>query len=76
MANTAERWADAATKVRRPMGALISRTALSQESVPAPPAGVEVVKFRASFANKTDVIETVSLVREDGKLKVVGIYVD
>ncbi|MEO7634379.1 MAG: DUF4019 domain-containing protein [Sphingomicrobium sp.] len=75
-ANTVERWADAATKVRVPMGALISRIALSQESVPAPPAGVEVVKFRTSFANKVDVIETVSLAREDAVWKVVGIYVD
>ncbi len=75
-ANTAERWAEAATKVRVPMGALISRTVLSQDSVPAPPAGVEVVKFRTSFANKADVIETVSLAREDGSWKVVGIYVD
>lgn len=75
-ANTAEQWADAATKVRVPMGALISRTALSQESVPAPPAGVEVIKFRTSFANKADVIETVSLAREGGDWKVVGIYVD
>lgn len=74
--NTAERWEEAATKVRVPLGALVSRTALSQESVPAPPAGVEVVKFRTSFANRANVIETVSLVREEGKLKVVGIYVD
>ncbi len=74
--NTAKQWADAATKVRVPMGALISRTALSQESVPAPPDGVEVVKFRSSFANRAEVIEKVSLAREDGKLKVVGIYVD
>lgn len=75
-ANTVEQWADAATKVRVPMGALISRTALSQESVPAPPAGVEVVKFRSSFANKADVIETVSLAREGSEWRVVGIYVD
>lgn len=75
-ANTAQQWTDAATKVRMPMGALISRIAFSQESVPAPPAGVELVKFRASFANRADVTETVALVREDGKLKVVGIYVD
>ena len=75
-ANTAEQWADAATKVRVPMGALISRTALSQESVPAPPAGVEVVKFRSSFANKSGVIETVSLAREGSEWRVVGIYVD
>ena len=58
------------------LGAVISRTALSQESVPAPPAGVEVVKFRTSFANKADVIETVSLAREGSDWKVVGIYLD
>ena len=74
--NTVERWEAAAEKVRVPLGAVISRTALSQESIPAPPAGVEVVKFRASFANKADVIETVSLARENGDWKVVGIYVD
>ena len=74
--NTAELWADVAEKVRMPLGAVISRTALSQESVPAPPAGVEVVKFRTNFANKADVVETVSLAREGSDWKVVGIYVD
>ena len=74
--NSTEQWANAATKVRVPLGALISRAALSQDSVPAPPAGVEVIKFRTSFANKGDVIETVSLVREGADWKVVGIYVD
>ena len=75
-ANTVEQWAAAAGQVRVPMGAVISRTTLSQESVPAPPAGVEVVKFRTRFANRADVIETVSLVREGSGWKVVGIYVD
>lgn len=74
--NTAERWAAVAEKVRVPLGAVVSRTALSQESVPAPPAGVEVVKFRTSFANRADVIETVSLAREGSDWKVVGIYID
>jgi len=74
--NTVERWASAAETVRVPLGAVVSRTALSQDSVPAPPAGVEVVKFRTSFANKADVIETVSLAREGSDWKVVGIYVD
>lgn len=74
--NTAEQWADVAEKVRVPLGAVVSRTALSQESVPAPPAGVEVVKFRTSFANRADVIETVSLAREGSDWKVVGIYID
>ena len=74
--NTVEKWAEVAQQVRVPLGAVVSRTALSQESVPAPPAGVEVVKFRTSFANKADVIETVSLAREGSDWKVVGIYVD
>ena len=74
--NTVERWSAAAEQVRKPLGALVSRTALSQESVPAPPAGVEVVKFRTSFANRADVIETVSLAREGSDWRVVGIYVD
>lgn len=75
-ANTTERWAEVQEQVRVPLGAVISRTALSQESVPAPPAGVEVVKFRTSFANKADVIETVSLAREGSDWKVAGIYLD
>ena len=40
--NTVEAWTAAALKVRGPLGAVVSRTALSQESVPAPPAGVEL----------------------------------
>ena len=75
-ANTAEKWAEVSEDVRVPLGAVVSRVALSQESVPAPPAGVEVVKFRTSFANKADVIETVSLAREGSDWKVVGIYLD
>ena len=74
--NTLERWADVAEKVRVPLGAVISRTALSQESIPAPPSGVEVIKFRTSFANKANAIETVSLAREGSDWKVVGIYID
>ena len=74
--NTVERWSAVAEKVRVPLGEVVSRTALSRESVPAPPAGVEVIKFRTSFANRADVIETVTLAREGSDWKVVGIYVD
>lgn len=74
--NMLERWTEVAQKVRPPLGAVISRVAISQENVPAPPAGVEVVKFRTKFANKADAVETVSLAREDGVWKVVGIYID
>ena len=74
--NTVERWTEVAQSVRPPLGATISRVAIAHENVPAPPAGVDVVKFRTSFANKADAVETVSLAREDGTWKVVGIYID
>ena len=74
--NTLKIWSDTATKVRVPLGALVSRTALSQDTIPTPPAGAELVKFRASFANKADVIETVSVAREGAEWKVIGVYLD
>lgn len=74
--NSSAQWAAAAEKARVPLGAVISRTGLSQESVPAPPDGAEVVKFRTDFANKAGVVETVALAREGSDWKVVGIYMD
>ena len=75
-ANSVESWAKVAQSVRPPLGATISRTAISREQVPAPPAGVEVVKFRTRFANKADAMETIALAKEGGAWKVVGIYID
>ncbi len=43
--NTAKVWAATSEQVRAQFGAVISRTFLSQENFPAPPAGYEVVKF-------------------------------
>ena len=74
--NSLETWTEVSEKARKPLGAVVSRTLISQENVPAPPAGVEVVKFRTSFANKAETVETVSLAREDGRWVVVGIYID
>ncbi len=71
--NTAKVWATVSTEVRAPLGAVVSRTLLSHENLPAPPHGYEVVKFRTSFANKADTVETVTLVYEDGGWRVVGI---
>lgn len=73
--NTARVWADVSEKVRVPLGAVVSRTFLSQENLPAPPAGYEVVKFRTSFANKADAVETVTLDREGGRWVVVGVTI-
>lgn len=74
--NTVAMWTQASQSARVPLGAMQSRVLISQESVPAPPAGVRVLKFRTSFAGKADAIETVSLAPEDGGWRVVGIYID
>jgi len=73
--NSLERWTATAQKVRGPLGAVISRVVVSQENVPAPPAGVRIVRFQTSFANKANAIETVTLAREGGSLKVVGVSI-
>lgn len=74
--NTSTKWAEVSRAVRVPLGALVSRVLLSEESVPTPPYGYQVVKFRTRFANKPAATETVALVREAGSWKVAGIYVD
>ncbi len=73
--NTAQVWAATSEKVRVPLGAVISRTFASQEFLPAPPLGYEVVKFRTRFANKAEAVETVTLDREDGGWSVVGVTI-
>lgn len=74
--NTQEQWASVARKVQPQLGALQSRTIKSQEFVPAPPYGYEMVKFQSSFANRPSVIETVTLSRENDTWKVVGYWLD
>ncbi|CAN5596708.1 hypothetical protein BH10PSE14_BH10PSE14_42680 [soil metagenome] len=73
--NTAQVWATASEKVRVPLGTVMSRTFTSQESIPAPPYGYEMVKFRTRFANRADAVETVTLDREDGVWRVVGVTI-
>ena len=74
--NSVASWTKVAQGVRPPLGATISRVAIAEVAVPAPPAGVQTVKFRTRFANKADAVETVSLAREDGTWRIVGIYID
>lgn len=73
--NTSAVWAAASERVRAPLGAVRSRTFLSHEDLPAPPHGYDVVKFRTDFANKSGAVETVTLDREGGAWRVVGITV-
>ena len=74
--NTGEIWSSTSEQVRTPLGAMISRTYVSQEKLPAPPYGYEVVKFRTRFANKAEAVETVTLNREDGAWRVVGVMIE
>ena len=73
--NTRQVWAAASLTARVPLGAALARTLLSQENLPAPPHGYEVVKFRTRFANKANAVETVTLDREDGAWRVVGVTI-
>jgi DNA-binding CsgD family transcriptional regulator len=74
--NTAQVWADASDKMRAQLGAVISRTFLSEQNLPAPPYGYEVVKFRTSYANKANAVETVTLEREGDAWRVVGMIIE
>lgn len=74
--NSAQVWAEVSQRVRTPLGAVVTRTFHSQQNLPAPPSGYEVVKFRTRFANKASAIETVTLDREDGAWRVVGVTVE
>lgn len=75
-ANTLEGWTNAALSVHGKFGPARRRVLVVAEETPAPPAGNVVVKFRASYANKPEGTELLTLVREDGAWKVSGIFVD
>jgi len=74
--NTSAVWAKVSEDGRVPLGKVISRTPTSVETVHAPPAGYQLVKFETRFANRASARETVTLAREDGQWKVVGYWID
>jgi DNA-binding CsgD family transcriptional regulator len=74
--NSLERWSEVSARVRPPLGALLTRDIVGNEFVPAPPAGYQLVKFRSAYANGTQQTESLSLVREEGVWKVVGVVFD
>lgn len=74
--NSVETWSRVAREVQGPLGAVKARVLLSEQEVPAPPYGYQMVKFRTDYANKPGAIETLSLVREGGAWRVVGIIVE
>ena len=77
---TAERWGDSLKQVRPPLGALAERAVLSTQftkSFPGAPDGdYALLVYRSSFANKTDIRETVTLEHEaDGAWRVIGYFI-
>lgn len=75
-ANTVAGWAEASQQVRVPLGAVVSRELNTIRYLNAPPHGFQEVTFKTDFANRADVIETVTLQKEGGTWKVVGILID
>jgi DNA-binding CsgD family transcriptional regulator len=74
--NTSAIWTDVSKTVRERFGHIKSRELASTDFVPAPPAGLWVLKFRAHYANQANAIETISLMRENDSWRVVGVYVE
>jgi len=77
---TKENYAKSLSAVRKPLGALASRSlarAESKTSLPGAPDGAYVVMaFDARFANKESAIETVTFARQaDGTWRAVGYYI-
>jgi len=74
--NTFEAWRSASVGGRVPLGRVLSRRLLWEESVPAPPNGYEAVRFQTAFANKPHATETLTLAREGGAWKVAGYIIE
>ncbi|MDP5103315.1 MAG: DUF4019 domain-containing protein, partial [Erythrobacter sp.] len=74
--NALERWSEVSERVRPPLGTLLTRDLVTNEYVPAPPAGYRLIKFRSRYADGGEQTESVSLAWEDGAWKVVGVVFD
>ncbi|MEA3033931.1 MAG: hypothetical protein QOH86_1947 [Sphingomonadales bacterium] len=74
--NTLDMWQSASVGGRVPLGRVLSRRLAGEESVPAPPDGYRVVRFRTDFAAKAGATETLSLAREGESWKVAGYYIE
>jgi DNA-binding CsgD family transcriptional regulator len=74
--NTYEMWESASVGGRVPLGRVLSRRLVSEETVPAAPAGHQIVRFKTDFAGKPGATETLSLTREEGSWKIVGYIIE
>ncbi len=74
--NTLDAWAKASEQARVPLGEVQSRILLTHDTMPAPPHGYDVVRFRSDFTGKQNAVETVTLEREGSGWRVVGYLID
>ena len=74
--NTVEGWQAASNQVRTPLGAVMTREAVKTQFVNAPPNGFTLVRFLTKFSSGKTAIESVTMEREAGGLKVVGYVID
>jgi hypothetical protein len=76
---TQARWAELSRAVRPPLGAVTSRKLLgiqNMTSLPNAPDGhYAILRFQSVFANKPEALETVTLVFEEGRWKVLGYFI-
>lgn len=77
---TEEKWKQALSAVRRPLGKVVSRKLKSKQyatSLPGAPDGEYVViQFETSFENKKASVETITpMLDKDGKWRVSGYYI-
>lgn len=74
--NTLQGWTTASQQVRARFGQAGPRELIGNDDVPAPPGGVQFVRFRTHYARQDQVIEKLVLVREHGEWKVAGITLE
>lgn len=72
--NTVESWRAASEQARGPLGPVLSREAIQFDTV-ASPQGYQIVRYRTDFENRAGAIESITLQREDGVLRVVGYFI-
>lgn len=72
-----DKWVQALTSGRQPLGKVVSRELAGREAkteIPGAPAGQYiVVAFATNFEQKTDIVETLTLIQEeDGQYQIAG----
>ena len=74
-----ERWIAMAQGARGPLGPLASRKFVNvtfAKSLPGAPDGdYAVLQFQSAFQNKATAIETITLMKDDGKWKTAGYFI-